>query len=311
VFRWDVLVTAWRRVAANHGAPGVDRQSIDWIKHEYGVNRFLSELQTELADGSYRPLPVLRTYIPKEPGKVRPLGIPVVRDRRVLHLIRGWLTAGILDAGELSYGVRGTPQGGVLSPLLSNIYLHELDRQWDSADGELVRFADDFVILCKTEEQAGAALAKVRARIADLDLTVNEDKTRIGHVRDSFDFLGFTYREAYSERQKRLVRIKTPRVKSQKKIRAHLKQRLQKVPLGRPLSEAIVCANSTLRGWANYFKIGNSYEAGLSLTSYACSQVRLWLRRKKHRKDSRCTRKWPNGFFYSQGLCYVPDLLRS
>jgi group II intron reverse transcriptase/maturase len=234
-----------------------------------------------------------------------------VRDRRVLHLIRGWLTAGTMDSGELVYGVRGTPQGGVLSPLLSNIYLHELDRQWDSADGQLVRFADDFVILCRTEAEAHAALAQVRARVAALDLAVNEDKTRVGHVRAGFDFLGFTYREAYSERQRRLVRIKTPRAKSQKKVRRHLKERLQQVPLGQPLSEAVTSANRTLRGWATYFRIGNSYAAGLSLTHYACAQVRLWLRRKKHRKDRRCLRKWPDGFFYSRGLCYVPDLLRS
>ncbi len=192
VFRGDVLVTAWRRVAANRGVPGIDRQSIDWIKHEYGVDRFLCELQVDLANGSYRPQPVLRTYIPKAPGQERPLGIPVVRDRvaqmavklvieplfeadfcdcsfgfrpgrsnkeaatlvhrlvnrlkwvvdvdlqgyfdsipheplmqlvrrrvrdrRVLHLIRGWLEAGVMDAGELSYGTRGTPQGGVLTP---------------------------------------------------------------------------------------------------------------------------------------------------------------------------------------------------
>jgi group II intron reverse transcriptase/maturase len=234
-----------------------------------------------------------------------------VRDPRVMHLIRGWLKAGIMENGELSYGLTGTPQGGVLSPLLSNIYLHELDSQWNSADGELVRFADDFVILCKTRKQARAALTRVRAIVAALELTVNEDKTAIGHVRDGVDFLGFTYREAYSERRGRRVRIKLPRAKSQKQVRAHLKQRLKKVPTGQPLSSAIACANQTLRGWANYFKIGNSYAAGLSLSSYACAQVRLWLRRKKHRKGSPCTRKWPNGFFYDQGLCYVPQLLRS
>jgi group II intron reverse transcriptase/maturase len=221
------------------------------------------------------------------------------------------LKAGVLENGELSYGIKGTPQGGVISPLLSNIYLHELDRRWDTADGELVRFADDFVILCKNELHAEAALQKVRLLVTELQLTVNEEKTRIGHVRDGFDFLGFTYREAYSERQKRKVRIKLPRVKSQKKIRAALKERLKRVPTGCTLGEVIACINPSLRGWANYFKIGNSYEAGLSLAHYACSQLRIWYRRKKQRKGSSCERKWPDRFFYSRGLLYVPTLLRS
>jgi group II intron reverse transcriptase/maturase len=81
VHRWDILLAAWRRVAANRGKPGHDRQSIDWVKNEYGIGRFLDELQEELRSGTYQPQPVLRVYIPKEPGKERPLGIPVLRDR--------------------------------------------------------------------------------------------------------------------------------------------------------------------------------------------------------------------------------------
>jgi group II intron reverse transcriptase/maturase len=387
VHRWDVLVTAWRRVAANHGAAGVDRQSIDWIRDEYGVRRFLSELQEQLRDCRYTADAIRRTYIPKEPGKWRALGIPTVcdrvvqmavklvieplfeadfcdcsygfrprrsnkdaaqlvhravnrrksvvdldlksyfdmiphgplldlvrrrvSDRRVLHLIRAWLTAGILENGELTYGTRGTPQGGVLSPLLSNIYLHELDRTWDPADGLLVRFADDLVVLCWNEGHARAALRKLCTRLAELQLPINEEKTSLRHVSDGFDFLGFTYREAYSPGQGRKVRIKYPRAKSMKKVRSHLKQRLRDVPLGEPLEAAVTCANRTLRGWANYFRLGNSSQAGRSLSHYACSQLRLWLRRKKHCKESQQTRRWPDGFFYDRGLHYVPTLLHA
>lgn len=387
VCSWSVLVTAWRRVAANAGASGVDRQSIESIKQEYGVGRFLMELQAELRGERYVPLPVLRRYIPKGDGRQRPLGIPAVRDRvvqmavklvieplfeadfcpcsygfrpqrsnqqaanevhrlvnrkkwvvdvdlksyfdtiphdglmalvrrrvrdpKVLHLIRGWLKAGILDGRELQYGTAGTPQGGVLSPLLSNIYLHELDRTWNPRNGDLIRFADDFVILCGTRKAAETALALVRARVADLGLTVNEEKTCIGHVRDGFDFLGFTYREAWSARQGRPVRIKYPRAKALKKARALIKERVSRVPTGAPLEEVITRLNRSLRGWAQYFRIGNSYAAAAALNRYACAQLRLWLRRKKNCKRIAGTRRWPNGFFHQRGLFYLPELLHA
>jgi RNA-directed DNA polymerase len=387
VVKWEVLQEAWERVRSNAGVSGVDGQSIQWIRERYGEERFLKEIQTELATQSYRPSPILRAYIPKADGSTRPLGIPTVkdrviqmavklvseplfeadfkpcsygfrpqrsnreaatrvhqlvnrrqwvvkvdiknyfdtipherlmqlvgrrvRDRRLLHLIRGWLKAGITEEGVSHENTRGTPQGGVLSPLLSNIYLHELDRQWDESLGVLIRFADDVVILCSSRPEAERALAAVRRLLAELGLLLNETKTVITHVRDGFEFMGFTYREGYSQKHQRWVRVKYPRPKSMCKIRAHLKTVIRRHPLGTALRDVITAVNRTLRGWAEYFKIGNSYRAGEKLGHYVCAQLRLFWRRRRQCKRIPGVRRWPDGFFYDQGLSYVPKLLRA
>lgn len=386
VVRPEVLAEAWRRVAANAGSAGVDKQSIEQIKQQYGVERFLHELQDELAEERYEAMAIRRVYIPKGDGRRRPLGIPTVKDRvaqmavkliieplfeadfldcsygfrpqrsnqqavaevhraintrpwvvdldlqsyfdtiphdkllscvrqrvsdrRVLHLIRCWLKAGIMEEGTVRRPDSGTPQGGVLSPLLSNIYLHELDQRMQGEAGKLIRFADDLVVLCYTQEQAQASLEKIKLILSELGLTVNEAKTRISHVSEGFDFLGFTYREAYSRRQNRKVRVKYPRAKSLKAIRARVKDAIRRVPLGEGFSTVIVSVNRKLRGWANYFRIGNSYVAALGLSAYVCEQLRIWWRRRKQRKRVRGLGAWADGFFYRHGLVYLPVLVR-
>lgn len=234
-----------------------------------------------------------------------------VSDRRVIHLIRQWLKASVFEAGEYQPTTSGAPQGGVLSPLLSNIYLHEFDRQWDSFHGEVVRFADDIIILCWNPSQAEDALRRACALLESLGLTVNRAKTCMVHARDGFDFLGFRYKEAWSHRCNRNVRIKFPRPKALKKARQRIKERISSVPLGEPLHVVIQKANATLRGWANYFRIGNSSHAGYELARYTCDQLRLWWRRHKNQKRIRGTRRWPNSFFYNRGLLYVPSLLNT
>jgi group II intron reverse transcriptase/maturase len=231
-----------------------------------------------------------------------------VTDRSVLHLIRRWLKAGILEDGKVKYQATGSPQGGVLSPLLSNIYLHEFDGRWDGRDGKLIRYADDMVILCRSREKAERTLRKAAAILGELGLKLNEQKTKVSHVRDGFDFLGFTFREGYSAVKKRLARVKYPRAKSMKAIRLRIKETVKKYPLGIPLEEVIKDVNRKLRGWANYFKIGNSYIASRALTEYTCAQLRIFWRRRKQRKHTR-GRKWPDSFFYDKGLCYVPSLI--
>jgi RNA-directed DNA polymerase len=231
-----------------------------------------------------------------------------VTDRSVLHLIRQWLKAGVLEDGKVKYQATGSPQGGVLSPLLSNIYLHEFDSRWDGRDGKLIRYADDMVILCRSQEEAERALRKVASILEELGLKLNEQKTKVTHVRDGFDFLGFTFREGYSAIRKRLVRVKYPRAKSMKAIRMRIKEAVKKYPLGIPLEEVVKDVNRKLRGWANYFRIGNSYIASRALTGYTCEQLRIFWRRRKQRKHKRGT-KWPDSFFYDKGLCYVPSLI--
>ncbi|MFP4029764.1 MAG: group II intron maturase-specific domain-containing protein [Candidatus Brocadiia bacterium] len=108
---------------------------------------------------------------------------------------------------------------------------------------------------------------------------------------------------------RKMVRIKFPRAKSMKKARAGIKERVKNIPLGEPLKEAIGALNRKLRGWANYFRIGNSYEAARELTAFACQQLRLYLRRRRARKDIVGYRRWPNGFLHEEGLEYVPHLL--
>lgn len=232
-----------------------------------------------------------------------------VSDRRVLDLIRCWLKAGILDGNDLSYGTKGTPQGGVLSPLLSNIYLHELDRTWDESWGKLYRFADDFIILCRTREQAERAQERVFARLDELSLTCNREKSGIRHVREGFDFLGYHYREAWSARRRRQVRVRFPRPKGLHAARAKLKERLKGLPAGAQVADAIALINRRLRGWGIYFRHGQSYAAAKALVDYACEQLRLFIRRRHQCKRIRAHRRWPNAYFHTRGLYNATAIL--
>ena len=233
-----------------------------------------------------------------------------VGDRRILRLIGQWLKAGVLEGGGITANTVGTPQGGVISPLLSNIYLNEIDKLWnDNPSVRLVRFADDMVFMCRSEKQERYVLGKLRGQLAVLKVQVNEEKTRIRHVRESFDFVGFTFKEAYSARHKRMVRVKFPRAKSMQKIRDRIKMTVKKTPLGTDMREIIPKLNRITRGWANYFKIGNSYKHAVEVSNFACQQLRLYWRRNKGRKDTQCTRIWDNEYFYRKGVLYVPAQL--
>ncbi len=273
IYRRDVLWRAWVNVRRNDGAAGIDKTTLVMVE-EYGVDRLLDEVASELRDGGYRPLPARRVFIPK-PGVLerRPLSIPAVRDRivqaackivlepifeadmadgsfgfrpkraahdalqvlideswrgrrwvvetdiancfeaiphekliqaveervcdqGVLKLLRAMLRAGVMQDGTVRRPVTGTPQGGVVSPLLCNVYLHRLDRAWSTREhGVLVRYADDVIVMCSSRGQAEAALTRLTDLLAELGLEPKAAKTRIVHLEvggEGFDFLGAT-----------------------------------------------------------------------------------------------------------------------
>jgi group II intron reverse transcriptase/maturase len=125
-----------------------------------------------------------------------------VGDVQVIRLIRAWLKAGVMEEGKVTHPVRGSPQGGVISPMLSNIFLHEVDRQWCRSDGvavgnvRLIRYADDMVLLARTEQQAREAWEQLQAQFAALQLVVNQEKSRLTTLAEGFAFLGFEFRKA-------------------------------------------------------------------------------------------------------------------
>ncbi|WP_160051001.1 group II intron reverse transcriptase/maturase, partial [Nocardiopsis sp. FR4] len=191
-----------------------------------------------------------------------------VSDRRVLKLVRSWLRAGAMEASGVSRTVAGTPQGGVISPLLANVYLHVLDtRIAASGVGELVRYADDGVVMCKSRRRAERALALIGQVLASLGLELHPDKTRIVDLRqgrEGFDFLGCHFRARMSGRlwaKKRIVRYYLQRWPSQaamKRLRDKIRDRSGRGQMGRDVRVVIARINPVLRGWGAYFRTGNA-----------------------------------------------------
>lgn len=372
VSRVEVLEAAWERVAANHGAAGVDRQSVEaFAAHR---ERYLAELSEALATGRYVPQPVRRTYIPKRSGGQRPLGIPTVKDRvvqgalklvlepiferefvagsygfrpgrgckdalrdvegllkaghvwvvdadirsyfeaipkgallgrvgervsdgRVLSLVEGFLNQDILEGLERWTPLSGTPQGAVLSPLLANVYLHPLDRAMSEAGHRMVRYADDFVVLCRSEAEAQAALERVRRWVEANGLALHPDKTHVGNCLErgqGFEFLGYRF-----EAGRRYVRTSSRRA---------LKERVRQLTRrsgGQSLERVIAGLNPLLRGWFAYFKHAHRTEFSV-LDGFIRRRLRALLRKQVKRPGAgHCAadhHRWPNAFFAEHGL---------
>jgi group II intron reverse transcriptase/maturase len=182
-----------------------------------------------------------------------------VGDVQILRLIRAWLKAGVMEEGKVTHPDRGSPQGGVISPTLSNIFLHEVDRQWCRRDGvacgsvRLVRYADDMVLLARTEQQARAAWEQLQVQFADLRLVVNQEKSRLTTLAAGFAFLGFEFRKAPGR-----MLLMWPREKACRHIRQRVREVARSFPSNGSIGMVIERLNPVLNGWCTYFRVGNS-----------------------------------------------------
>lgn len=214
-----------------------------------------------------------------------------IGDVRVLRLIRNWLKAGVVEEGKVENPVRGTPQGGVISPLLSNIFLHEVDRQWSGdhpamAGVRLVRYADDMVLLARTEQEAQEAWELLKGQFATLRLTVNEEKSRLTTTTEGFSFLGFEFRKKW-----RRVYM-WPRHKSVTHIIERVSGIVRTTLLTTSLTEMIRILNPVLNGWCTYFRVGNSNRVFHQVDWMVREKLQIWMRRKHHISWGEARGKW-------------------
>jgi group II intron reverse transcriptase/maturase len=215
-----------------------------------------------------------------------------VSDQGVLKLLRAMLRAGVMEAGQVRREIGGTPQGGPLSPLLCNVYLHRLDRAWSRREhGVLVRFADDLLVMCKSREQAVAALSRLRDLLAELGLEPKEAKTRIVELVEGgkgVDFLGFHHRLARG-RTRDGARSFTflarwPADKAVQRARDRIRQLTDRSQLLRPVEAVVQDLNMFLRGWAGYFKYGHSAQRFSKIRQYVRTRIALFIS-KRHRRS--------------------------
>src|SRR5487761_488719 len=236
-----------------------------------------------------------------------------VSDRRVVKLVRKWLEAGVMEEGVRRETVTGTPQGGVISPLLANIYLHVLDKTWSKrGHGRLVRYADDAVVMCRSRAEAEAALELVRDVLCELGLELHPEKTRIVDLREGregFDFLGCHFHARVSGQMlergiRRYYLHRWPSARSMKRVRQRVKELTGRDRNGvKDVRVLISDLNPILRGWGNYFRTGNAALKFNQLDRYLVGRLRRFLV-KRHGRNLRPGRadQWTRDWFWQHGL---------
>jgi RNA-directed DNA polymerase len=245
-----------------------------------------------------------------------------VSDRRVLKLVRQWLQAGVMEDGVIRETVTGTPQGGVISPLLSNIYLHAFDRAFIARGlGTLVRYADDWVVLCTTEQEATEALRVAGEILGELGLELHPEKTRIVDLREGregFDFLGCHFHARVSGRLlergiRRYYLHRWPSQRAMKRIRAKVRDltdRRRRAGM-KDVREVIAVLNPVLRGWGNYFRTGNAAIRFRQIDRYVTGRLtRLLTARKGRHLRLGEVQQWTDDWFLAMGLHRLRGTIR-
>ena len=211
-------------------------------------------------------------------------------DRHVLKLLRAMLRAGVMQNGTLMRRDAGTPQGGVISPVLANVYLHRLDRGWERCGhGVLVRYADDLVVMCRTRIEAEVALASLRSVLAELGLELKDSKTRIVHLREGgegLDFLGFHHRwvRARGSRSRHVCFLaRWPSPEAMQHARNRVREITDRKRLLLPVEVIARDINVFLRGWAGYFRYGNSARHFDTISNHAAGRLAGFVA-KRHKR---------------------------
>ena len=238
-----------------------------------------------------------------------------VSDRRILKLIRQWLEAGVMEDGELRSTMTGVPQGGVISPLLSNIYLHVLDTLWTRHSaplGTLVRYADDLVVVCKTRQQCEEAERRIRVILARLGLELHPDKTRRVELYDGkqgFDFLGCHFRKRLSgaiwerERKRKYFLHRQPSRRAMKRIRQRVRDATPRGRCHADLRTVIADLNPILRGWGAYFRTGNAARSFNQIDSFVYERLKaLRVKRAGRQLTAGKASTWTRDYYVSLGL---------
>jgi RNA-directed DNA polymerase len=380
VCKMETLHEAYQLAKSNDGAPGIDAVTFEAIE-ESGVEGFLKQIQDELVNNTYQPMPVRKKEIPKDGGtKVRVLSIPAIRDRvaqgalklilepifeadfqsgsygyrpkrsaheavdRVAQAIVQGLTR-IIDLDLRAYfdnvqhssllekvarrvqdtsvmrllkmilkstGTKGVPQGGVISPMLSNLYLNEVDRMLEKAiattrrgkyaNVQYSRFADDLVVLINSHPRhewlIGAVEKRLREELAKLRVEINEEKSRKVDLAkgESFSFLGFEYRRILSRKRKWRPQY-VPKLKKRTALLRKLKEIFRRY-VSQPVGRVIELINPILRGWVHYFAVGDSSRCFSYIKLWAEKKVRRHLMRARGRKGFGWKR-WSTQWLYN------------